>query len=108
MFEAGYAAAAGRHGGGRAFSFSERDPFHDAPLGWSVRLWPVPPSPDGAAGSSPLAPRQASGSSALPPSADLRAPTSASRPITSASPPGADLYGSAPVRLLVTRSSHQR
>ena len=31
MFEAGYAAAAGRHGGGRAISFWDRDPFSMPP-----------------------------------------------------------------------------
>ncbi len=31
MFEAGYAAAAGRHGAGVAISFSDRDPFAIAP-----------------------------------------------------------------------------
>ena len=31
MSEAGYAAAAGRHGGGRAISFLDRDPFSNHP-----------------------------------------------------------------------------
>ena len=31
MFEAGYAAAAGRHGGAFAISFSARDPYSIAP-----------------------------------------------------------------------------
>ena len=41
--------------------------------------------------------------SALPPTADIRMPMSAFALIASASPPGADLYGDAPVRLLLTR-----
>ena len=47
---------------------------------------------------------QVAGTDALPPKADLRAATSAFAPISSASPPGADLPGDAPVRLVLTRS----
>ncbi len=48
---------------------------------------------------------QVAGTTALPPRADLRASTSAFRPVTSASPPGADVPGGAAVRLLLTHSS---
>ncbi len=47
---------------------------------------------------------QSSGTTALPPKADLRASMSALALIWSASPPGADVPGGAPVRLLVTLS----
>ncbi len=43
------------------------------------------------------------GTSALPLTADLQAAMSASPPISSASPPGADLPGDAPVRLVLTQ-----
>ena len=46
----------------------------------------------------------AAGPTALPLKADLQAAMSASPPILSASPPGADLPGDAPVRLVLTRS----
>ena len=44
------------------------------------------------------------GTSALPLTADLQAAMSASPPISSASPPGADLPGDAPVRLVLTQA----
>ncbi len=44
--------------------------------------------------------------SALPPTADLRAAASAFRPIPSASPPGADLPDGAAVGPLMTRRRH--
>ena len=44
------------------------------------------------------------GPTALPLKADLQAEMSASPPISSASPPGADLPGDAPVRLVLTQS----
>ncbi len=51
---------------------------------------------------------QVAGTTALPPKADLRAASSALPPNSSASPPGADLPGDAPVRLALTRSGHYR
>ncbi len=42
--------------------------------------------------------------SALPPTADVRVSMSAFVPIASASPPGADLYADARVRLLLTQA----
>ena len=44
----------------------------------------------------------AAGPTALPLKADLQAAMSASPPISSASPPGTDLPGDAPVRLVLT------
>ncbi len=52
-------------------------------------------------------PGHVAGTSALPPKVDIRAPKSAFAPISSASPPGADLPGGAPVRLLLTQSRHR-
>ena len=48
----------------------------------------------------------AAGPTALPLKADLPAAMSASPPISSASPPGADLSGDALVRLVLTLSGH--
>ena len=48
----------------------------------------------------------AAGPTALPLKADLQAEMSASPPISSASPPGADLPGDAPVRLVLTQNGH--
>ncbi len=49
----------------------------------------------------------AAGTTALPLKADLQAAMSASPPISSASPPGADLPGDAPVRLVLAQSRHR-
>ncbi len=51
-------------------------------------------------------PGHVAGPTALPLKADLQAAMSASPPISSASPPGADLSGDAPVRLVLTLSGH--
>ena len=48
----------------------------------------------------------AAGPAALPLKADLQAAMSASPPILSASPPGVDLPGDAPVCLVLTLSGH--
>ncbi len=48
------------------------------------------------------------GTSALPPTTDIRAPKSAFAPISSASPPGADLHGGVAEGPFLTRSRHWR
>ena len=48
------------------------------------------------------------GTSALPPTADLRVSMSAFRPIPSASPPGADLPGGAAIGPQLTQTGHSR
>ena len=91
-------AAAHDSGPGRLARPYPAGDFH--PLTWAVLCW----CPTAVARS--RSSDHAADTTALPPIADLRARTSASPPISSASPPATDLPSDAPVRLVLAQTGH--